>query len=945
MAGVVLRNQQTGVTGEVSQEKAAELLSKGSLTGETYEPVSQAELDEIQRTNYSESGLGQLEAAGRGAVDWLGELPIGLAGRAMGATGPLPSLSSILEGAAAEATGATPLEAGQLIASEADVGRRLEQEAGFAYGAGEMLGQIATLGTGGTMGVLGRVGEGAAARAGLGRVGQLVAQSGLEGATQAAGAALMADPQRSAQSVIADAGLGALIGGMAGGALPAAGALAGRGARAAVRGVGEAAGALLPKAATEVADDLGRKGMTGGLRGMLLDAQALGTGLDRELLERVGAGGAESEIAMTAARTINKTVDDAAKTVSKNLTEASSSLDEVLGASRIADTKLNSFRRQTDEAILRDPVRIRAIEDEIVSAGVKLEEFMARAERAIENGDLSPKARGMVRSMKKQYDQALEAMPAGGDAIDGTAVLELTKRRMQRAVGAMRSSTENLRYTGKLTDFEAAELADLADSLDRNIQEPMRLALMNPDIVPPKFAEGQMEINRGYSQQGIRDMAEFRGRFMERVAGGPDYGTGRDVWRVNPASVKNALTALGRAEGELPNAALDGYLGTADNLAGLHAKHYGADMGDAYLRHAETVAENVRTARETLDYVKKQRGHADDWEQVQAAEGAGALLGSGAAMLGAVTGGIPGAVAGGVAGAALAPARTAAFVVQVAGMAKRAGVKADGLRKWVATGAKRAKAVGETVARGVTEDGRRAARATGRAARPVITSAAVRAFIGPRAMSEEERPDPRKQYREQLKRLERYRPGMVAERLSSDGTVPPQVAAALDAKAAEATRYCLERAPSAKYGGAVRPGMPYQPSSMEIDAFARMWGAAHHPQTALDDIQAGTATSQQVATVRDLYPDVYRAWQASALAGLAEADSDGIPVGIGQRAYLASVLDLDGAGDPFLTDSFGASMRSFQAMTAPQPTGAQPPPPSPLGMQAQTPAQSMLSMA
>lgn len=951
MVDIAIRDQQTGRVSVLPEEQAAVLLrDSGELTGSTYEPVPQAEQDALARRAYAESGIGMAETATRGAVDWAGRPFIGAAGALMGAEGPLPSLSSIVEGGARELAGATPLQAGQTIAQSADVGRSLETINPGIYGGAEMLGQVgAALATGGAS-----LGEGMAASAGsrltsagLGTVGRIVGskvgqaatQGALEGAVDVVGRQLMADPQSSAENILAGAGIGALVGGL-GGAVPVAVVTGGgklvRGTvglgRKAAGQVGEAVQALRPKVAGQLSAGLSEGGITASARSMLLDTQAYATGVDRQILEEVGVGGHLSAQAERAAATIADTVDEASQRLGETITRASRDLEATTDTSRIVSRKLDSLRRQTPDDVLLDPSRIGAAQRLADQSTAAMDKLAAELDAAVEAGALGQSAVRSFRTAHRELSQALEKQAEGGDLMDHVAPLELFKRRAQRATLDIRSSAENAAANAKLTSQELRSVRDFADRLD-SIQEEVRGSLEDSRLVGDAFSSAQKQVNEAWSKGGIDALSRFRVEFMRPIGGQRDWASGRQLWEIDPSRLKRALLSEGKAEGALSGKALTAYMESVPRLAKAHAENYGDDLGAEYAARALGIVDSLKGASDDIAGVRAQRVLADKWSSLKEAEGQGAVLGPGAAVLGGITGGIPGAILGGAVGAALSPARAASVANQLKSMAGRAGGGAGALRKWAASGATVAKRVATETSAAASE----VARGVNAVSQPLATSAALQWYEGDNELS------PGANFRKRLKYLEKLDPAELAAGLTRDGSVPQVVADAIAAKSAEVRAYLLERLPTAAAGGAIRPGVPYVPSKAEMDAWGELAAAALRPQSVLSDIQSGVASHSQVQAVADLYPSVYQGWRSAAMAGLAQADSDGIPVPVAARQRLSLLLDLDGAGDVTMTAAFGSQLGAAISATrqAAAENSARAPQGSLPGRQAQTPAMEL----
>ena len=106
---------------------------------------------------------------------------------------------------------------------------------------------------------------------------------------------------------------------------------------------------------------------------------------------------------------------------------------------------------------------------------------------------------------------------------------------------------------------------------------------------------------------------------------------------------------------------------------------------------------------------------------------------------------------------------------------------------------------------------------------------------------------------------------------------------------------------------------------MALWSFARRWATVANPMTAVEDLQNGQLTFDQVDALRSVYPLLYDGLRMKTMQHLQQLDQAGVLVPYQDRLQLNLLLDLNGAGDPTLTTQFALRVSGLsQAQKAAQ---------------------------
>ena len=115
-------------------------------------------------------------------------------------------------------------------------------------------------------------------------------------------------------------------------------------------------------------------------------------------------------------------------------------------------------------------------------------------------------------------------------------------------------------------------------------------------------------------------------------------------------------------------------------------------------------------------------------------------------------------------------------------------------------------------------------------------------------------------YKDRLGELSLYQssPDALTDRLKTNTEgLPPAIAQAVYAKAQTAAQYLWQTAPKDPRPQSVFTKRDYVPPNSELDAWARRVEVAQNPMKALDHLRNRTLTTQHVETLREIYPRIY----------------------------------------------------------------------------------------
>lgn len=763
-----------------------------------------------------------------------------------------------------------------MTAEEAAAYHQREAELAAANPWAAMGGQVvgSTLGLKG-MGVM--RGAAAASRAVGGGLAGTIASGAIEGAAFGASAEMDQDPRASVEHVLAAGGMGALLG--AGGNTLLYGA--GKGlSKVFGRAIGND---LEVAAAQEAAASLERDGVSanakGGVAKMWDDITGKVSGAPKELLEEVGPTGTRRAEAIKAAQGYDEWANKTALEMQHLSNEASASLEDVTRVVSDHHLKEGGIRDLTGKSW--DTEGRRRFSAAMLQ-GVR-NEFSESLE-SLPNIELLPApVRKQLDLMDRQMQHSLSSFE--GDLKDSAGryiVLDDLKRNLQKTVLKMRVSASE----SKVYDtFERDALLGAAKRVEE-VQEKLRQNLMNKSYWGDAVASAQSEVNAVWAEGAI-DALDNYGHQFQRWTGQWDYETGRKIFEADPAKMLSTLKSVGTANGAIAERTMGQYLYHLDQLV--------EKIGDKFMLspEAQEAVETARTRfaklRELYDEARDRTELADKFRKLETYK-AGGLMNS-AAILGGVIGHAPGAAVGSALNAAANPAATARFIDGISGAAQRwtSTNLLEGVGKWVESGASNASRLTKEI---------------GNVSRGTTTSAAVHLFRG-NYKSDDEAMDHR------VRALLSADPATLGTHLEG---LPDENMFHAGAAASAALEYLRSKLPP--YLGS--PSLLQSTKRLAMSRpdqvqFARVWGTVADPSTAVRDLRAGRLTPAQADALASVYPRLYEDMRNRTLEAIGVADARGKPIPIHMRGQLATLLKLDGAGEPALSGGFADRVRGLMA--------------------------------
>lgn len=116
-----------------------------------------------------------------------------------------------------------------------------------------------------------------------------------------------------------------------------------------------------------------------------------------------------------------------------------------------------------------------------------------------------------------------------------------------------------------------------------------------------------------------------------------------------------------------------------------------------------------------------------------------------------------------------------------------------------------------------------------------------------------------------------------------------------------------------------QPNRRAEISDMALRSFARRWATVANPMTAVEDLQNGQLTFDQVDALRNVYPLLYNGLRMKTMQRLQQLDQSGVTVPYQDKLQLNLLLDLGGAGEATLTTDFALRVSGLtQAQKAAQ---------------------------
>lgn len=182
------------------------------------------------------------------------------------------------------------------------------------------------------------------------------------------------------------------------------------------------------------------------------------------------------------------------------------------------------------------------------------------------------------------------------------------------------------------------------------------------------------------------------------------------------------------------------------------------------------------------------------------------------------------------------------------------------------------------------------------------------------------RADLDREFAEAKARIQAATSARIAQQTAEIGRVNPQLAAALNNKAAAGVSFLSTKIPARPAANPLQPGVPANDvSPAEKSKFLRYARAIDDPASVAEDVAAGKISREGVEALRTVYPALYSEMQARLKEQIAERKE---PLTYAQKTQLAIVLGVP-ADQSFAPKNIQAVQAALTPAPAPQQPGPQ----------------------
>lgn len=499
-------------------------------------------------------------------------------------------------------------------------------------------------------------------------------------------------------------------------------------------------------------------------------------------------------------------------------------------------------------------------------------------------------------------------------------IVDGTQKRLDRTTDVAdsyliaRDAKKQLQQLSKKMSLKAPEDAALHDAMSTLVDESwqgINEGLKDRSLFGAA-ADIEADISGAWNEKVSRGMGATEGDLARKVD--VDFKTGKTLAEFDPKKIRSFLQgdAIDR---QISQGKLTQVLEGAEEMAAAHERHgtWNPDqiqkLRDAVGRVREklSLADELQTAKNTL--AEKTGGRAEKSLGEHAAEKVkGYAVGRAAGAAGAAVGG----VIGGPVGAALGwgvgeVAQSVGKRLMGLDQAARTATK-QAARNLAGVGLGYAQRVAGTVSRGA---------AGGALAAGTMT--AIARFRG-------DYPDAQASFEAKRKVLDQQQlqPEVLYETLGSAlGDLPkvrPDLFQAIAQRTSEKVRFVRENLPPGLQSSLLYPnGTP--PSQSDLRDFATLWNTVMDPETVLHDINAGTATQQQMTILKKSDRELYDQLRGDIIEMVGTHFKD---VPTSTKASLDLLLGADGLAGPMYSST--AARYIGEATKAQAEQGQRPPP-------------------
>lgn len=378
-----------------------------------------------------------------------------------------------------------------------------------------------------------------------------------------------------------------------------------------------------------------------------------------------------------------------------------------------------------------------------------------------------------------------------------------------------------------------AEGEHLAGGLYGDIQR----ILEDEAIFGKKAATMQREVNERWVDHLKGEVYRTKGSYSVKT-GAQDFA---DIYEANPAAFRDYLERAGTIENSMDEKWMLTQLDTEADLVQTIAKYYEAPkLSTAAKKHAQATADFRKLHDEAYGKIRLrnqlQKLDAASQVAIPGIGNAGSMAGG--ALLGSLMAPEDAKGLGATIGAGAAFLMKPASAIKALAWIEKQKIGLSGKTKAAVDGfTKASKAIGPKVQR-------------------MAAPAAVQVF----GKTPEER---RESYKKKVAQLQAvvsspdHAVKMAAKNADGDlGAHAPAVVQMANAKAVQAAHYLASKAPKDP-SAASTLGRKWEPSDHDLERFARVVRAVEDPKTVLDDMADGKITKEAVDALREIYPGMY----------------------------------------------------------------------------------------
>lgn len=686
---------------------------------------------------------------------------------------------------------------------------------------------------------------GAGATSAAGRIVQSIvpkiAGSAVEGAFYGAGGAItesaLGDTELTAEHLLSQVGIGALVGGGSAAAVSLGGMVAHGTVKAAAKSA---------RATWRAVEDLYERA-TGnqpvhGLGKMWAKVSGMVSGADDDVLQPLFTSAEARARAVKPESVLDDAAEQLREAYDEILTHGAQVTPEALGKSKLR--RFSEVIKKGNEDVVAD------------SAASLLNELGGNVDQMIEAGRGSTNVAGLprLREVVDSYRSRIAAIAREGGDVNGRIYLELDalKRDVGAEIRKLRGST--------LKDRAWRETFDALSDTEGGVYNRLKTHLED------KFLYGEAaEIQSVINQRWAAHLGpeNYRSNFAVKM-GSENF---EDVYVANDTQFRKFVRELKHVDTN-DYKYISHHVKTKRDLVEEIARNY--DLAPEVLESVQALQAATEKFQRVLRGTKDDVVAINQLRELEHLANASVVGSLGGAGVGYLVGSGPGAVIGAGLGALARPGQTIRQLATLERLSQSVTAKVKkataGFMRSMSRPAHFGAHVGEATAReSLFHEGMARAR---RAIAPVSVHS---------VRYGEEQHAKGRAFEQRLKELTHLatEPNAIAQRLTESllpiDDVAPGVAAAMAERAGVAVRFLHDKAPKPppSVAQSLTPKR-WRPSESDLARFNRYVQAVEDPLSALDSMRRGSLSQEQVETLREVYPKLHQSIVASLNESLAE---------------------------------------------------------------------------